>query len=569
VNCFTRFSAYHLFGAAVAMVWACASARDLYRTDFENFTAGENTWVGTGGWVGNDATSGAQGIDQDAIPGGGLGKTAYVGYNKPKNAFTKVAKPINYTPGAGDLRVVEIETLAGIEDSTVANKNRDSFFVSVWNKNQGFLAGIRFSNDNATYGLWREDGVASTNTGVVFVRGELHLLFMRIDLANNTWSAEIDGLPLFTDVEFNASGETVEMGFLAYEWQLTSGNTLAYGDNWMMVADVTVRNWQQSGLFSYRVLGDKVEIMDYPTGETGAAAIPSQIGGLPVTTIANGAFAGCTGLASITIPASVTNIGVGAFTGCTSLANLFAEAGNPAFSSIDGVLFNAGGDEIVQFPKGRSGAYIIANGVTAIRNGAFADCAALTSVTIPRGLASIGDSAFAGCTSLVSAVFLGDAPATMGLNVFANAGSGFSVSYLAENSGFATPAWLGYPASPSTSFDVYFPSWLSAHNLPADTSPDQDLDGDGVDLLMAYALNLDPSQNLAGSMPTPSLAPGTLSISYYAASPAVVYTVKTSTDLENWTTNGVTLSGTPEDQTASVERTSPRRFLRLLVEPAN
>ena len=40
-------------------------------------------------------------------------------------------------------------------------------------------------------------------------------------------------------------------------------------------------------------------------------------------------------------------------------------------------------------------------------------------------------------------------------------------------------------------------SWLLKINLPYDTSLQQDLDGDGVSLLLAYALNLDPRLNLS------------------------------------------------------------------------
>jgi len=466
------------------MTWTCASARDLYKTDFENFPAGTDKWVGTDGWLGDSIGTESHGIDQDIIPNGALGKTAFLGYKKPSVPFVSVYKPIQYTPSAGDLNIIEIETLVGIQDSLVGNDNRDSFFVSVWNKTGNYLAGIRFSNIPESYGLWREDGLRSTDTGVVFVKGELHLLFVRIDLATNTWSAELDGLPLFTNAQFNASGKTIEMGYLAYEWQITSGNTSNYGDNWMLVADAVVRNWQQSGLFSYRVLNDTIEIMDYPTNESGTIKIPDQIDGLPVISIAENAFAGCTGLRSVTIPATVT---------------------------------------------------------------------------------TIGPSAFAGCSALSSATFLGDAP-TLGANAFSGTAPGFKIFYLKGRAGYTTPNWNGYPTSPASEFDIYFGAWLSDHGLPADSSPDEDLNGDGVKLIMAYALNLDPNENLAGRTPVTVLDAGTLNLTYYAASPGVTYTAKTSTDLLFWTTNGVTLSGPAENRHASVDRDSTLRFLRLGTE---
>lgn len=233
----------HSFIVILAVFCFFAHADELYRTDFEGFPLGDDKWVGTDGWVGNSKGVGVHGIQQDVIPEGGLGKTAFLGFNKPSATFVFTAKPINYQPESTDLQIVEVETLVGIQDSSVLNPNRDSFFVSVWNSTGNYLAGVRFSNDPSSYGIWRNDGSANeVDTQGVFVRGELHLLYMRIDLAHNRWSAELDGLELFSDATFNATAEDVDMGFLAYEWQLTSSTTANYGDNWMLVADLVVRS---------------------------------------------------------------------------------------------------------------------------------------------------------------------------------------------------------------------------------------------------------------------------------------------------------------------------------------
>ena len=74
-------------------------------------------------------------------------------------------------------------------------------------------------------------------------------------------------------------------------------------------------------------------------------------------------------------------------------------------------------------------------------------------------------------------------------------------------------------------------SWLLAHGLWYDTDLQQDTDGDGVNLLMAYALDLDPRLNLRGSLPAPVLGPVTLSLSFHGTSPGITYQVETSTDL--------------------------------------
>ena len=64
------------------------------------------------------------------------------------------------------------------------------------------------------------------------------------------------------------------------------------------------------GLFTCQVIGGtQVTITDYPCNAAGAVTIPEQIVGLPFTAIGYAAFYYCTGLTSVTIPASVTSIG--------------------------------------------------------------------------------------------------------------------------------------------------------------------------------------------------------------------------------------------------------------------
>ena len=100
---------------------------------------------------------------------------------------------------------------------------------------------------------------------------------------------------------------------------------------------------------------------------TGAVAIPSTLGGKPVTSIGDYAFDGCSGLTSVTIPNSVTSIGEYAFISCTNLTSV-----------------------------------TIGKGVTSIGRWAFSGCSGLTSVTIPDSVTDIGDSAFSDCSGLTS-----------------------------------------------------------------------------------------------------------------------------------------------------------------------
>ena len=105
-----------------------------------------------------------------------------------------------------------------------------------------------------------------------------------------------------------------------------------------------------------------------------------------VTAIGSCAFANCTHLTEITIPAGVTTIKDAAFSGCTGLTEIQLPAGVISLSGFDGC---TGLTEIT-----------IPDSVKKIGNYAFNNCKSLTEITIPAGVTEIGNSSFSGCTGL-------------------------------------------------------------------------------------------------------------------------------------------------------------------------
>ncbi|MDR2591598.1 MAG: leucine-rich repeat protein [Chitinispirillales bacterium] len=158
----------------------------------------------------------------------------------------------------------------------------------------------------------------------------------------------------------------------------------------------------------------------YPRGRQGAYAIPSGVTDINKFAFANCAvltsvtipnsvteikwreFAGCTGLTSVAIPNSVTYINVESFERCVNLTSLNVSKDNPAYRSVDGVLFNKAKDLLILYPHGRQGAYVIPSGVTDIGWWAFNRCAGLTSLTIPGSVETFDDRAFWYCSALRS-----------------------------------------------------------------------------------------------------------------------------------------------------------------------
>ncbi len=155
---------------------------------------------------------------------------------------------------------------------------------------------------------------------------------------------------------------TMKSAFIALTLTLLFGAATADSENIIPLGGVDCT-------FSTDGLDTTLDCNQCPTG---GIVIPELGGGLSITTIAPFAFEGCTGLTSVTFPATLTAIGMSAFYGCTGLTS-------------------------VTFPEG----------LTTIGNWAFLGCTGLTSLTFPATLTTIKQYAFNDVDSTV-VIYNGD-----------------------------------------------------------------------------------------------------------------------------------------------------------------
>lgn len=111
-----------------------------------------------------------------------------------------------------------------------------------------------------------------------------------------------------------------------------------------------------------------------------------------VEVIGSSAFAS-THIESIYIPSRVQELKASIFSSCGMLKNIEVSPENPAYKSIDGVLFNKEGNRLLYYPYARTGAYVVPEGTQSIGAAAFSNSRA-ESITLPSSCQSIGEEAF-------------------------------------------------------------------------------------------------------------------------------------------------------------------------------
>ena len=197
-----------------------------------------------------------------------------------------------------------------------------------------------------------------------------------------------------------------------------------------------------------------------------------------VTRIGNGAFYYCTGLTSVTIPDSVTSIGNYAFSDCYRLVEVYNkstlsitagsssngyvayyaknvytnEGGSKLTTDENGyVIYTDGDEKILVSYHGTNTELVLPSYITKINQNAFYYCTGLTSVTIPDSVTSIGERAFRDCTGLTS-VAIGNSVTSIGEYAFSGC------TGLTKIIGSSSPASVVAKQCGSKSFEVVITS---------------------------------------------------------------------------------------------------------------
>lgn len=191
-----------------------------------------------------------------------------------------------------------------------------------------------------------------------------------------------------------------------------------------------------------------METMDIPSTVTsvsdyafnGCTALATVTFNEGLASIGSYSFNGCKALTSVSLPDSLTTLGGNAFNNCTALESFYAGKGvtslpvsvfasdtslkevnvsadNERYSSVDGVLFDKDGTEIIVFPRAKEGKYKLPDTVEKINESAFDRANKITEVTIGESVKSIGKNAFRDCTALTK-IIINDSCETIGENAF-------------------------------------------------------------------------------------------------------------------------------------------------------
>ena len=106
----------------------------------------------------------------------------------------------------------------------------------------------------------------------------------------------------------------------------------------------------------------------------------------------------------VNLGAAVTLFDIGGVFG-NKLQGVKVDPNNQSYTAENGVVYSKNFSEILYFPYGKTGEFVLHEDVVTINSKVFMNASMLTKVTIGAKVTKIGDSAFGNCTSLKTVVF--------------------------------------------------------------------------------------------------------------------------------------------------------------------
>ena len=144
-------------------------------------------------------------------------------------------------------------------------------------------------------------------------------------------------------------------------------------------------------LYSGKGSASGIYLLSYPGGKkVKSFVMPDNVHGIDDYALSANRY-----LESITLGSGLKTIPQLTFSECESLAEINVVDGNESFKSTDGVLFDAEGDKLIQYPAARAGiAYELPEGVVTVGNASFYNARNIKEITLPSSLQLVEELSF-------------------------------------------------------------------------------------------------------------------------------------------------------------------------------
>lgn len=273
--------------------------------------------------------------------------------------------------------------------------------------------GVAITNPAVQAEMWSPQTSVLDATGVTIKRNHSYKVIITAKIPSNgqlqvnmgggeyseQYAVDVAASSDFQDIEvlFQDFNENLEDVYVLFQNGKIKGTSIVQNVRIVDLGDIPVP-------LKYNYISGKyAEVIKDPDRKyKGAVVIPATVSHngteYTVTKIADDAFADCTSLTSITIPATVTSLSGSSFGNCTELTEIIVDPANTVYDSrnnCNAIIEKATNTLVVGCQT-----TVIPNSVTKIGSWAFWGRWDLENIAIPSSVKTIGDAAFAYCVAM-------------------------------------------------------------------------------------------------------------------------------------------------------------------------